>query len=37
MEKNGITNYKVFMRTFKRLYGDTPQRVRKAAQEAGSL
>lgn len=28
MEKNGITNYKVFMRTFKKLYGDTPQHIR---------
>lgn len=31
MEKNGITNYKVFMRTFKRLYGTTPQQLRKTA------
>lgn len=29
MEKNGIHNYKVFMRTFKKLYGDTPQHIRK--------
>lgn len=28
MEKNGITNYKVFMRTFKKMYGDTPQHIR---------
>lgn len=30
MEKNGITNYKVFMRTFKKLYGNTPQNIRKS-------
>lgn len=28
MEKHGITNYKVFLHTFRKLYGDTPQRVR---------
>lgn len=31
MDKNGITNYKVFMRTFKKLYGMTPQQLRKTA------
>jgi AraC-like DNA-binding protein len=30
MEQNGITNYKVFMRAFKKLYGDTPQKIRKS-------
>lgn len=29
MEQNGITNYKVFMRTFKKIYGNTPQKIRK--------
>lgn len=29
MEKHGITNYKVFLRTFKKLYGETPQKMRK--------
>jgi len=29
MEQNGITNYKVFMRTFKMLYGTTPQKIRR--------
>lgn len=29
MEKHGITNYKVFLRTFKKLYGAAPQRLRK--------
>ena len=29
MEKHGITNYKVFLHTFRKLYGDTPQKVRK--------
>jgi AraC-like DNA-binding protein/mannose-6-phosphate isomerase-like protein (cupin superfamily) len=28
MEEHGITNYKVFMRAFKHLYGRTPQQVR---------
>lgn len=28
MERHGITNYKVFLHTFRKLYGDTPQRVR---------
>lgn len=28
MEKHGITNYKVFLHTFRKLYGDTPQKVR---------
>lgn len=31
MEKHGITNYKVFLRTFKKLYGDTPQKLRSRA------
>lgn len=26
MEKNGLSNYKIFMRTFKKLYGSTPQK-----------
>lgn len=29
MEKSHLTNYKVFIRTFKKIYGDTPQSVRK--------
>lgn len=29
MERHGITNYKVFLRTFKKLYGTTPQRCRR--------
>lgn len=28
MEKNGLSNYKIFMRTFKKLYGSTPQKMR---------
>jgi len=28
LEKNGITNYKVFMRMFKGAYGDTPNKIR---------
>ncbi|MGN0587454.1 MAG: helix-turn-helix domain-containing protein [Oscillospiraceae bacterium] len=33
MEKNGITNYKVFLRVFRRTYGAPPQRLRKTLQE----
>lgn len=29
MEKHGITNYKVFLHTFQKLYGCTPQKIRK--------
>lgn len=29
MEKSHLSNYKVFIRTFKKLYGDTPQSLRK--------
>ncbi|MDD7739279.1 MAG: AraC family transcriptional regulator [Fusicatenibacter sp.] len=29
MEKHGISNYRVFLRTFKRLYGCSPQKLRK--------
>lgn len=29
MEKHGITNYKIFLRSFKKLYGETPQKMRK--------
>lgn len=29
MEKNGITNYKAFLRSFKEAYGTTPHRLRK--------
>ena len=29
LEKHGLTNYKLFSRTFKELYGDTPLRIRK--------
>jgi len=29
LEQSGITNYKIFMRTFKQLYGDTPRNIRK--------
>ena len=28
MEKNGLSNYKIFMRTFKKLCGSTPQKMR---------
>ena len=28
MEKNGLSNYKIFMRTSKKLYGPTPQKIR---------
>lgn len=28
MEQNGLTNYKTFLRTFRSLYGTTPQKVR---------
>ena len=28
MEKSGLSNYKIFMRTFKKLYGSTPQKMR---------
>lgn len=28
MEKNGLSNYKIFMRTFKKLYGSTTQKMR---------
>lgn len=30
MEKTHLSNYKVFIRTFKKLYGDTPQSIRKS-------
>lgn len=30
MAQNGLTNYKVFMRVFKEMYGTTPQKVRKS-------
>jgi AraC-like DNA-binding protein len=33
MEQNGITNYKVFMRAFKKLYGSTPQTIRKSLSD----
>ncbi|MGL6198505.1 MAG: helix-turn-helix domain-containing protein [Lachnospiraceae bacterium] len=29
LAENGITNYKLFMRTFKKLYGDTPRNIKK--------
>ena len=32
MERNGLTNYKTFMRTFHTLYGTTPQKVRSSTQ-----
>lgn len=31
MMQNGITNYKVFMRIFKEMYGTTPQKIRNSA------
>ena len=30
MEQNGLTNYKTFLRTFRGLYGTTPQKVRQS-------
>lgn len=30
LAENGITNYKLFMRTFKKLYGDTPRNIKKS-------
>ncbi|MCQ4833424.1 helix-turn-helix domain-containing protein, partial [Hungatella sp. SL.1.14] len=30
MVQNGLTNYKVFMRIFKEMYGTTPQKIRKS-------
>lgn len=32
LEKHGLTNYKLFSRVFKDLYGDTPLRIRKQQQ-----
>lgn len=32
MEENCLTNYKVFMRIFKKLYGNTPQKIRAASR-----
>lgn len=32
MEKHGITNYKVFLNTFRKLYGDTPRGLRQKRQ-----
>lgn len=29
MAAHGISNYKIFLRTFKKIYGDTPQKIRK--------
>ena len=29
LEENGITNYKVFLREFKKIYGKTPSQIRK--------
>lgn len=29
MSSHGISNYKIFLRTFKKLYGETPQKMRK--------
>lgn len=43
MEKHGITNYKVFLQTFRKLYGDTPRGLRKnreawrAVKQAGYI
>lgn len=31
MAQNGLTNYKVFMRIFKEMYGTSPQKIRKSA------
>lgn len=33
MERHGITNYKVFLHTFRKLYGDTPQKIRSRKQQ----
>lgn len=32
MEKNGIFNYKSFLKRFKRIYGETPQQLRKSVK-----
>lgn len=32
MERNGLTNYKTFMRTFHTLYGTTPHKVRSSVK-----
>lgn len=39
MEKHGITNYRIFLRSFKKLYGETPQKMRKygVPADAGKL
>jgi len=36
MARHGITNYKVFLRTFRALYGDTPQRLRTKKRDYSS-
>ena len=34
LDKHGFTNYKLFSRMFKELYGDTPREIRRRAREA---
>lgn len=36
MVQNGLTNYKVFMRVFKEMYGTTPQKIRKSAAKSAA-
>lgn len=36
MASHGISNYKIFLRTYKKLYGDTPQKMRKQAYKMSS-
>jgi len=37
MDKNGITNYKVFIRMFKKAYGTTPNKIRNSTQTRAKL
>ena len=33
LDKHGFTNYKLFSRMFKEVYGDTPREIRRRARE----
>lgn len=37
LEENGITNYKVFIRDFKEIFGRTPEEVRTLKQSSGNM